>query len=169
MNFVAFKESYVEQYRHWLDPCLTGWWSFSTLLIILFWMEGFLYEPHQAKNCLQVVRIEKAQISLCICTVWSGPSLSTNRIIGYYRMYKWRAKARMIFCMFKDTSLLDAAHILISIHVVKDCLKRSAENVINKKSVESIISKHLRQMVTPKRFCCHFAKGRQFLWTESYR
>ena len=38
-----------------------------------------------------------------------------------------------ILCMFKDTSLLDAAHILISI--VKDCLKRSAENVINKTSV----------------------------------
>ena len=28
----------------------------------------------------------------------SGPSLSTYRIIGYYKMYEWRAKARMIFC-----------------------------------------------------------------------
>ena len=40
----------------------------------------------------------KAQIRLCVSTVWSGPSLSTNRITGYYRMYEWRAKARLILC-----------------------------------------------------------------------
>ena len=39
----------------------------------------------------------KAQISLCINAVWSGPSLSANRIIGYYRIYKWRAKAGWYF------------------------------------------------------------------------
>ena len=39
----------------------------------------------------------KAQISLCIrVALWSGPSLSANKIIRYYRMYKWRAKARVI-------------------------------------------------------------------------
>ena len=45
----------------------------------------------------------KVQISLCICTVWSGPSLCTYRIIGYYRIYEWRANAQgwiwiCIFC-----------------------------------------------------------------------
>ena len=40
---------------------------------------------------------KKAQISLRIYTVWLGPFLSTNRIIGYYRMYEWRAKA-LILC-----------------------------------------------------------------------
>ena len=45
----------------------------------------------------------KVQISLRICTVWSGPSLCTYRIIGYYRMYEWRANAQgwiwiCIFC-----------------------------------------------------------------------
>ena len=35
------------------------------------------------------VRTAKAQISLHIHAVWSGPSLSANRIIGYYRMYEW--------------------------------------------------------------------------------
>ena len=48
------------------------------------------------------------------CTVWSVPSLSANRIIGYYRMYKWRANTQMILCtcagwpvlcMFKATFL----------------------------------------------------------------
>ena len=39
-----------------------------------------------------------AQISLCICAVWSGPNLSTDRIIWYYRMYEWRAKAWVILC-----------------------------------------------------------------------
>ena len=33
-----------------------------------------------------------------ICTVWSGPTLSANRIIGYYRMYEWKAKAWMALC-----------------------------------------------------------------------
>ena len=36
---------------------------------------------------------KKALIRLHIHAVWSGPSLSTNRIIGYYRMYKWKKKA----------------------------------------------------------------------------
>ena len=37
-----------------------------------------------------------AQISQRISTVWSGPLLSANRIIGHYRMYQCRANARMI-------------------------------------------------------------------------
>ena len=40
----------------------------------------------------------KAQIRLRMGEVWSGNSLSTNRIIGYYRMFEWRAKDRMILC-----------------------------------------------------------------------
>ena len=40
----------------------------------------------------------KAQISLPIPMIWSGPLLSTARIIGYYRMYRWRAKAWMRPC-----------------------------------------------------------------------
>ena len=35
----------------------------------------------------------RTQISLYI---WSGPSLSTNRIIEYYKMYKWRPKAWLL-------------------------------------------------------------------------
>ena len=47
----------------------------------------------------------KAQISAATCasTVWSGPSLSANRIIGCYRMYKWRAKAQMILCIWSES------------------------------------------------------------------
>ena len=44
------------------------------------------------------MRTAKAQISLHIGAVWSGPSLSVNRIIGYYRMYERRSKAQMILC-----------------------------------------------------------------------
>ena len=43
----------------------------------------------------------KAQISRRIHSVWSEPSLSTNRIIGCYRMYEWRAKAWTIHCTAK--------------------------------------------------------------------
>ena len=40
----------------------------------------------------------KAQIRLRICAVWSRPSLSTNRIIRYYRIFHWRSSARMWLC-----------------------------------------------------------------------
>ena len=39
-----------------------------------------------------------AQISMHIRAVWSGLSLSSNRSMGYYRMYGWTAKTRMILC-----------------------------------------------------------------------
>ena len=44
------------------------------------------------------MRTAKTQISLRIRAVWSGPSLSANGIIGYYRMYECRAKARILLC-----------------------------------------------------------------------
>ena len=59
-----------------------------------------------------------------IRAVWLGPSLSANRIIGYYRMYVRKAKVRMIFTyaqddmnlrtfrMFKGTFSLDAVQVM---------------------------------------------------------
>ena len=44
------------------------------------------------------VRLAKAQISLRIRAVWSGPSLSANRIIRYYRMNGQTVSAWMILC-----------------------------------------------------------------------
>ena len=69
--------------------------------------------PRHAKTCLRAyadsegpdhvfrpMRTVKAQISLRIRAVWSGPLLSATRIVGYYGMYmyQWRAKARVISC-----------------------------------------------------------------------
>ena len=71
------------------------------------------------------MRTAKAQISLRICAVLSGPSMSATIIIGYYRMYEWKAKAQMIFRaaqddlnlrnlrMCKGIFLLDAANIYV--------------------------------------------------------
>ena len=42
------------------------------------------YGPCHAKTCFQ---------TYADSTVWSELSVSTNRIIGYYRMNEWRAKA----------------------------------------------------------------------------
>ena len=42
--------------------------------------------PPHVKTCLAYMRTAKAQISLRIRAVWSGPSLSANRIIGYYKI-----------------------------------------------------------------------------------
>ena len=42
------------------------------------------------------MRTAKAQTSLHNLAVWSWPSLSAYRIVGYHRMCDWRSKARMI-------------------------------------------------------------------------
>ena len=62
------------------------------------------------KHVFGHMRTAKAQISLRIRAVWSGPSLSANRLIRYYRMYERRAKARMILCACAGWS--EFAHIL---------------------------------------------------------
>ena len=54
------------------------------------------------------MRTAGTHISLCMCAVLPGPSLSANRIIGYYRMYEWRAKARMI--LSECARLCESAH-----------------------------------------------------------
>ena len=48
------------------------------------------------------MRTVKAQISLRIRAVWSAPSLSANRIIGHYKMYGWRANARIRLCAYVE-------------------------------------------------------------------
>ena len=54
----------------------------------------------------------KAQIRLRICAVWSGPSLSANRIIRHYTMYEWRAKAQGILCACTGwTEFAQFAHV----------------------------------------------------------
>ena len=61
-----------------------------------------------------------------IQAVERGPLLSANKIIRFYRMCEWRAKAQMIFCrcaddvnphilcILKGIILLDAAHLIAS-------------------------------------------------------
>ena len=51
--------------------------------------------PHHAKMLLCAYPDSEDQFNLRIGAVWSGLSPCANRIIGYYRMYEWRAKARM--------------------------------------------------------------------------
>ena len=54
---------------------------------------------HVMRKCiLGHMPTAKVQLSLRICAVWSGPSLSANRIIGHYRMNQWTANARMRLC-----------------------------------------------------------------------
>ena len=68
------------------------------------WCAGEQTGPSHAKKCLRDMRTAKTQINLHIRAAWSGPSLSANRIIGYYRMFEWRAKAQMILCACESES-----------------------------------------------------------------
>ena len=70
------------------------------------------------------MRTAKALISLRTRAVWSGPSLSTNWIIGHYRMYHWRGKSPertpnaldesdfVLMYKFEDTVSFGAAHFI---------------------------------------------------------
>ena len=77
------------------------WAPFSRTWCLLFQastMTVFQMGRAMRKSVFGHMQTAKAQISLCTRTVWSGPSLSASKIIGYYRTYKWRAKARMRLC-----------------------------------------------------------------------
>ena len=50
------------------------------------------------KRVFSHMRTAKTQISLHIRAVLSGPLLSAKRIFGYYRMFQWKANARIILC-----------------------------------------------------------------------
>ena len=67
---------------------------FDRVQSINVWLLGLA----KRKRVFGHMRTAKVKISLRIRAVWSGPSLSANRIIGYRGMYEWRAKARMILC-----------------------------------------------------------------------
>ena len=76
------------------------------------------------------MRTAKAQISLRIRAVWSGPSLSANRIIGYYRMMDGEQRPGCYFAhaqddmnlrilrMFEGTFSLNAAQIFFPLKII---------------------------------------------------
>ena len=68
---------------------------FSFRLIFAF-KKSFCLRCAMRKRAFGQMRTAKAQISLRIRAGWSGPSLAANRIIGYHKMYKWTAKARVV-------------------------------------------------------------------------
>ena len=51
----------------------------------------------------------KGQTSLDICDDWSEPALSSNRIIGYYRLYEWKTMTMMI--LYVCARLSDSTHL----------------------------------------------------------
>ena len=74
------------------------------------------------KHIFRHMLTAKALISLVICAFWAGPSLSANRIIGFW-MYEWRAKAQILLCTCAGWSepahvqrhfLLDMTHLPMS-------------------------------------------------------
>ena len=80
---------------------------------------------HQVKTCLRGMRIQRRPRSDCTHAVWSGPLLSSNTIIGYYRMCRWRTRTQIrlcmcrmiwicILCMFEDLFSLDVAQASLS-------------------------------------------------------
>ena len=58
---------------------------------------SLLSQLHLGCACenIEHMRTAKVQISLHICAVRPGLLLSTNRIIGCYRIYQWRSNARV--------------------------------------------------------------------------
>ena len=121
---------YFVSWMNW-DKCksdLSGLWQilFDRVTFHFIFFVIFLDGPRNAKRVFGHMWTAKAQISLRIRAVWSGPSLSAYRIIGYYRINEWRAKTRMTLahaqhdlntCMhilriFEGTFSLDTAQMI---------------------------------------------------------
>ena len=58
------------------------------------------------KRVFEHMQKANAHIHMRMRTVWPVPSLSANRIIGYYRLYDWKTKARMNFTHAQDDLIL---------------------------------------------------------------
>ena len=81
----------------------------------LNWLEVAVHTQYIGRAMLRHVFwhrwTSKTQISLCISAVWSMTSLLVNRIIGYYRMYKWWTKAQMILSHARWSESAQFAHV----------------------------------------------------------
>ena len=96
----------AESATHW-PACFdaqAGLDSFTSMALVICFLCAFLYHiPNYVSRAVRKrvflhTRIAKAQIKLRIRAAWSGPSLSANRNIGYYRMFQWKVTARMRLC-----------------------------------------------------------------------
>ena len=95
----------------------------ASMQSINIWHTGHGDMGHAVQKCVfKHMMTVKAKISLGILTVWSGPSLSANKIIGYDRMYgeqrhRWFFGHTQddlnlhILRMFEATFSFDAAHM----------------------------------------------------------
>ena len=106
-----------------LELCTSRhWWPSSECCLFVNRLRSkiiwkWTYGLHHMKTCLWACVNSDVRIH----TVWSGPSLSTYRIIWYYRNIwmeskgpddTWRNDLNLqILCTLKGTFLLDAAHI----------------------------------------------------------
>ena len=69
---------YIGIFQHWNQQMKNA--DFFVIYQLYF---SNMYMGHAIRKCvLAPIWTVKAQIRLRICTVWSGPSLSANRIIG---------------------------------------------------------------------------------------
>ena len=130
------------------------------------------------KRILRHMQTAKAQISMCIRAVWSGPWLPADRIIGHYRIYQWKANAQMRFCACPGWCVSSHfAHarrhfFLDSIHLIIEPAYDKTNNMACAPSEDSDQPGHPPY---PIRVCCAlnrllrtqaFSCGQQRLWSD---
>ena len=90
--------------------------------------------------------------------VWSGPSLLINRIIGYYRMFQWRANVRM-----RLRACAGWSEYMHFVHVWRHFFFAWCGPYISYTSFHEI-SGNLKHLVD----FAPFLKGRYLLWLSGY-
>ena len=90
-----------------------SWWWLWPLLGIFSW------PCSMPKSIFGHMQITKAQNSLCISAVWSGPSLSAKRIIVFYIIMNvpddtLRMRRMILICTFSHLPLLTEKPFVIS-------------------------------------------------------
>ena len=98
INNLHFKQ-FITIYLTFSVGANHGWWPDKfvlPLIKVLTWIE--LKMGHsKRKRVFELMRTANAQISRCIRTLCVRPSLPASRIIGYYRMYRLRANAQILW------------------------------------------------------------------------
>ena len=95
-RLIGFHTFNSNQWCKLMHGCL-GWSEFIGVLWKTFFLCCLWRRRVIRKHVYGHMRTANAQIRLRIRAVWSGPSLSANRIVGYYRMFQRKANAQMSF------------------------------------------------------------------------
>ena len=126
MPFGAIKIAIAKTYLYNADPLkphfyiVKLWFTGVYIIFLISAQKHRLWVPR--KRGFVHTRTVKDQTNLRIRAVWTGCSLSAERITGYCKTYKWKAKVWMLLCAcagWSDQRILHMFEGILSLDLVQ--------------------------------------------------